>query len=198
MENYPADCHQYPYGHRYYARSDELHVMECGVGSVECGVYLSEECGVRSEECRGKAKGTWKHSHHNQPSNTLLTQHSTLNIPHSTFHPPHSTFHPQIHSSLHTPHSTLKYTPHSTLHIPHSNTLLTPHSTFHTQIHSSLHTPHSTLKNLVHYRLHQQRKCVKRKKEAKKDEKFCHKRYFHYFCMYKLSYKSLTLIELFK
>ena len=51
---------------------------------------------------------------------------------------------------------------------------------------------------LVHYRLHPPKERVKKKKEAKKDEKFCHKRYFHYFCMYKLSYKSLTLIGLFK
>lgn len=112
MENYPADCHQYPYGHRYYARCDELHVMECGVWSGEWGVYLSEECGVRS--VGGRRKG------HGNTHTTINPQiHSSLNIPHSTFHPPHSTFHTQ-HSALHTQHSTLKYTPHSTLHIPHS------------------------------------------------------------------------------
>ena len=75
---------------------------------------------------------------------------------------------------------------------------LTPQSTLKYTPHSTFHPPHSTLKNLVHYRLHPPKECVKKKKEAKKDEKFCHKRYFHYFCMYKLSYKSLTLIGLFK
>ena len=86
-------------------RSEECGLSEeCGVRSEECG--LSEECGVRSEECGGESeKGT---------ENT----HTTLPTPLS----PH-----QKNSTLHTPHSTLKeplLTPHSTLVIKSLITLL--------------------------------------------------------------------------